>query len=509
MSFDHLPIELVHDITGCLPSTDYNTDSRVSKISTDLNTVSRVSKKFRAAAEPHLYRNLVFHVNGESRVRWLLATLLHRPKLAAYIKSIQVLGPIPSNVVTPATASPRPSCDMNGYFEHAGTALDTAILDICGPHPDLARGRSSWREAVSDDDYFEGSLALIVFMAINIKLFTFRPLHFRPEGDCLVPEAGKMMGTFMSVVLTDLARISYAPGFPQIRRLRNLEFLHITSPLCWYLCMLPSLKTIQVNSPVYIHSVGTNNNNLRNLFIVDPTSSQFHLGKPLGDRIPPNLVKLTYRTVFNRLLADTYQQFVEMLITDCPQLEYLEFGFITRSTLPPEMNMDPNVRLLRNIRRLSRLRRLRIDVDLLADHANNWDALLTETYLLPPRLKDLELTNVCPVHLEGFIDRLLPPNDFEALRYSAPILLIEWQRWFVYKESLPVNLWEKRMNSLSGLVIQQIFSSKSSMCGAMRDCTTLFILSMLSIELKFLLSEVRFNDIISRAKSTHSSPSNM
>jgi hypothetical protein len=444
MSFDHLPIELVHDITGFLPSTDYNTDSRVSKLSTDLNTVSRVSKKFRAAAEPHLYRDLVFHVNGVSRVRWLLATLLHRPKLAAYIKSIQVLGPIPSNVVTTATASPRPSCDMDGYIEHAGAALDTAILDICGPHPDLARGRISWKGTVLADDYFESSLALIVFMAINIKLFTFRPLYFRPEVDCLVPEVGKIMGTFMSIVLNDVARISYAPGFPQIRRLRNLEFLHITSPLCWHLCMLPSFKTVQVNSPVHIHSVGTNNNNLRNLFIVDPTSSQFYLGKPLGDRIPPNLVKLTYRTIFDRLLADTYQQFVDMLIIDCPQLEYLEVGFITKSTLPPEMNMDPNVPPLRNIYRLSRLQRLRIDVDLLADHANSWDALLTDTYLLPPRLEDLELTNVCPMCLEGFIDKLLHPNDFEALRYSAPILLVKWQRWFVYEESLPEGLWEKR-----------------------------------------------------------------
>jgi hypothetical protein len=43
----------------------------------------------------------------------------------------------------------------------------------------------------------------------------------------------------------------------------------------------------------------------------------------------------------------------------------------------------------------------------------------------------------------------------------------------------------------------------------MRDCTTLLILSMLSIELKFLLFEVRLNDIICQAKSTHLSPSHM
>jgi hypothetical protein len=509
MSFDHLPSELVHDITGFLSSTDYNTDSRVSKLSTDLNTVSRVSKKFRAAAEPHLYRDLVFHVNGVSRVRWLLATLLHRPKLAAYIKSIQVLGPILSNVVTTATASPRPSCDMDGYIEHAGAAIDTAILDICGPHPDLARGRISWKGTVLADDYFESSLALIVFMAINIKLFTFRPLYFRPEIDCLVPEVGKIMGTFMSIVLNDVARISYAPGFSQIRRLRNLEFLHITSPLCWHLCMLPSLKTVQVNSPVHIHSVGTNNNNLRNLFIVDPTSSQFYLGKPLGDRIPPNLVKLTYRTIFDPLLADTYQQFVDMLIIDCPQLEYLEFGFITKSTLPPEMNMDPNVRPLRNIYRLQDSK----------DCASMWTFSPTMptagTHYSPTptcyhpgwKIWNSPMSALCA--LKDSSTNSFPQTISKRCATVRPYFWSNGNAGLCTRSRCRKVCGKNETNSLSGLALQQIFFSKSSICGAMRDCTTLLILSMLSIELKFLLFEVRLNDIICQAKSTHLSPSHM
>ena len=168
MSFDRLPIEIVHDVAGFLPSTD-------------CTTVSRVSKTCRAAAEPHLYRDPVFFVNCEIRVRWLLATLLHRPKLAAYIKSIKFLGRTPSYMVATATASPRPSCDACEYIEDARAALDTAMLDICGSQPDLAWRRSSWKGAVLADNYLEGSLALIVCMAVNIKVFAFRPWYFRPE----------------------------------------------------------------------------------------------------------------------------------------------------------------------------------------------------------------------------------------------------------------------------------------------------------------------------------------
>ena len=243
------------------------------------------------------------------------------------------------------------------------------------------------------------------------------------------------MGTFMSIVLRDVARISYAPGSQQIRRLRGLEFLYIDSRICWHLCMLPSLKTVLVNCPLEIHSVGTNINNLRNLFIADFTSSLFYLGKPLGDSIPPNLVKLSYRTKFDPILADTYQQFIDMLITDCPQLEELEFGFTTLSTLSRDVHCIVNP--LRNMNRLSRLQRLRIDMDLLAYHANIWDELLTDTYLLPPRLRSLELTNICHWCLGGFINNLLCPNDIEVLRHNAPILSVKEQSWAMYVESLP------------------------------------------------------------------------
>ena len=295
------------------------------------------------------------------------------------------------------------------------------------------------------DDYLEGSLALIVCMAVNIKVFAFRPWHLRPEEDYFVPELATSMGTFMSIVLRDVARISYAPGSQQIRRLRGLEFLYIDSRICWHLCMLPSLKTVLVNCPLEIHSVGTNINNLRNLFISDSTSSLFYLGKPLGDSIPPNLVKLLYRTKFDPILADTYQRFIDMLITDCPQLEELEFGFTTWSTLSlsREMNMHCIVNPLRNMNRLSRLQRLRIDVDLLAYHANFWSELLTDAYLLPPRLRSLELTNICHECLDDFLNCLLCPHHFEWLRHNAPILSVKDQSWAMYVDSLPKVVDEK------------------------------------------------------------------
>ena len=124
-----------------------------------------------------------------------------------------------------------------------------------------------------------------------------------------------------------------------------------------------------------------------------------------------------------------------MLITDCPQLEELEFGFTTLSTLSRDVHCIVNP--LRNMNRLSRLQRLRIDMDLLAYHANIWDELLTDTYLLPPRLRSLELTNICHWCLGGFINNLLCPNDIEVLRHNAPILSVKEQSWAMYVESLP------------------------------------------------------------------------
>ena len=425
MSFDQLPIEIIHSITGFLPSRYFS-------------TVSRVSKICRAAAEPHLYRDLVFCVAHKRRVRWLLATLLHRPKLAAYIKSICVVGLRPPHMVMTATFPPRPSCDMGGYIEHAGTALDTAIQDICGSQPLLASQRNSWKGAVLNDDYFEGSLALIVCMAINVKSIALVPLFPKPEVGWVAPE----VSTFMSMVLKTVTLASYVPGSQQIRSLGSLENLDIISTDGWHLNMLPSLKKLRINSPVAINPVVTNNNNLRDLHIVDITSSQFYFGRPVGGSIPPNLVRLLYRLKFDRLLADTYQQFVDNLITDCPQLKELDFGFTTssvlpRDLLPRELHAHRIERPLRNMYRLSRLQKLRIDVDLLAYHTNIWDALLTDTCLLPPRLRSLDLTNVCDWCLKGFIYKLLPPNGSEALRDSAPILLVKEQSWAVCVESLP------------------------------------------------------------------------
>lgn len=108
MSFDRLPIEIVHDVAGFLPSTD-------------CTTVSRVSKTCRAAAEPHLYRDPVFFVNARSAFAgflplcynaqslqhtssrsnsldeplhiWLQPQRLHRDQAAMRANTLKMLGP--------------------------------------------------------------------------------------------------------------------------------------------------------------------------------------------------------------------------------------------------------------------------------------------------------------------------------------------------------------------------------------------------------------------------------
>ena len=149
MSFDGLPVEIVHGIAGFLTKTD-------------CTTVSRVSKTCRAAVGPYLYRDPVFFVNCKIRVRWLLATLLHRPKLAAYIKSIKFLGSPPPYMVATASASPRPSCDASEYIEDARAALDTATLDMWFSTGSGVATKLPKR-AVLADNYLQGSLALIFF----------------------------------------------------------------------------------------------------------------------------------------------------------------------------------------------------------------------------------------------------------------------------------------------------------------------------------------------------------
>lgn len=158
MSIDALPTELDNRILTFL---DHDA----------LNTVSKISNTYGRVAEPYLYRHIKHTTSHEVNMRWLIVTLLHRPELAAHIKTIEFFED--HRTRDGIFIDAQRTVQLSILLEQAVDKLHQTIRNMLGSKADKAELQVSWLGAILADDYVEGSLALIVCLAHNIESLIF------------------------------------------------------------------------------------------------------------------------------------------------------------------------------------------------------------------------------------------------------------------------------------------------------------------------------------------------
>lgn len=79
-------------------STELDNNVAQHLVIKELSALSRTFKYYRALAEPHLYKDVLFSTEQIYRIWFLLCTIVQRPSLAEHIRSFTltrepVLGP--------------------------------------------------------------------------------------------------------------------------------------------------------------------------------------------------------------------------------------------------------------------------------------------------------------------------------------------------------------------------------------------------------------------------------
>lgn len=154
MSFEGLPTELDSHVLSFLEIPE-------------LSAMSMVSKTYRRVAEPYLYRQLICSTESPLSVRWLLITMIQRPELAAYIRSITLDQSTFSGKRTCEKAEKAAGC-LEGYCQ----AIQMIIYDILRPPRDTADNCLFWFSQALSDDYLEASLTVVICPSTNIESIT-------------------------------------------------------------------------------------------------------------------------------------------------------------------------------------------------------------------------------------------------------------------------------------------------------------------------------------------------
>jgi hypothetical protein len=216
MSFGALPTELDQCILRLLDKAE-------------LHNISKVSKYLRGIAEPMLYRDLSLKTGQDTKVRLLLLTLIARSDLARRTMTVGLSGTQPSDYRLRHRRSTAFSRIRNS-FDALHTAISEAVMakyasdEIC----------VSWLGAILSDECMEGSLALIIYLATNIRSVTIET----PD-TCY----GSCLGKFLASLNNG------DPAAPQ--RLSQLQDVKLRASTTVVVPIFQSMRSLAIDSGAY------------------------------------------------------------------------------------------------------------------------------------------------------------------------------------------------------------------------------------------------------------------
>lgn len=357
MSLDILPTELDLLVLGFLRQAD-------------LATVCGVSRNYHKTAEPLLYRNIVIENNLHARARVLLLTLIARGELAASAKSLTVANDV------------KRDARSQGYrfsdVERAKPFLQQVMNRAVGPGATTEKIRLRWMKKILSDCGAQGSLAVVVYLAINIET-----ISYGTNGIARALRFSKFLRAFTK--FEEELHISR----------RNVRHLNICSHTALHISLPLSLETVCIKGSSYLRMCEPFPvlEQLRTLELVACTLDVSTIRNFLDEGRAPNLTKLVIRKTMYRSSQD-YRLLIDILQRNCPKLEVFVFSDLRYGSSA--------IRALRDLNGFGSLKELRIDLDLL-NAIEDRDKLLAPESLLPPNLSTLHITRVKYTHLVDII----------------------------------------------------------------------------------------------------------
>lgn len=404
MSIDALPSELDNRILALL---DHDA----------LNAMSKTSKTYRGVSEPFLYRRIKFTASHDVSMRWLVVTILHRPNLAAHIRTVNFSEDHRTRGDSVVEAQRK--SESSALLEQAIVKLHRTIQTTLGSETGKAEIRVSWMGAVLADNHVEGSLALIVCLAYNIECLT---IMGAVGGGVTTGYYGHLLTSIMWEAFNHF--YSEPSGSLQDSRpFQRLQNFHIKSSSPTKIITLPHLRTIRVENSDEVsisHLFPTNtSHDLHTLEIVDTYCSAKHIQAMFSEHHATELRRLILRG-FSAVPDRSCQPILDALIENCHKLEYLELNLLPWFA-------DEIDRPLTGFGSLVSLSTLRIDLDVLID-LDNPSSFLQLNKLLPPNLRALHITGVPEWEFWSFVDRFYEPGinnlQFFAESYSIRFISI-------------------------------------------------------------------------------------
>jgi hypothetical protein len=199
-----------------------------------LNAVSKVSKYYRAIAEPHLYRSLLFSDNQVKAIHALFLTLISCPDLATHIRLISVshvnCGP---NLIPDNETFYEKFCQKLPVIHHAMTVL----LGTGAPMRLLV----GWMGAIAGSQSIEGCLAFILCSTNNVTSITIEP----PTD----AEHSVLLFEVMSAICHQWT-VGKPEPFHSLKLLRMENFRDVQPPLIPFPDTLSLIKTQHNSSPL-------------------------------------------------------------------------------------------------------------------------------------------------------------------------------------------------------------------------------------------------------------------
>lgn len=203
---------------------DDNIARRLAK--DDLNALSRTNKYYRALAEPHLYRNLVFNTLHIHKIVFLFRTIIQRPALAEHIRSL-----VPSRDLKLDSEYEFTMTEDNEFWQST-----VKIKEIIY---ELTHGRDiklalRWLSRIyQGKSYFDGAPGVVLCLAFNVE-------HLDLEAS-----ASDMMPLTCEILCRPWRDLANDPSaFP----FHKLQYLSVEADSDHELPYLPSLSTLCTKS---------------------------------------------------------------------------------------------------------------------------------------------------------------------------------------------------------------------------------------------------------------------
>ncbi|KAJ8108605.1 hypothetical protein OPT61_g8059 [Boeremia exigua] len=393
MSFDALPTEFDNRILALL---DHDS----------LNAMSRTSKMYRMVTEPFLYRHIELNSGSGVGIRWLVVTLLSRPELAAYTKTIKCLKTEWSSVEKDANSqgTRHPSVSLERLIDK----LRITTSDTLGSDADVAKLRVAWMGAILADDHIDGSLALIASLAHNIESITVAD---KVRQGAITSYYGELLTLVMWEAFNHSYLDSSKSGNSMTtsqgeRPFSKLHHLHLETQSPAQIANLPSLRTLHIEgwddisvSPKFPTGIL---HQLQTLELIDICCNAEQIQGILSEGQATRLRSLVLRKFSP--FRDSCQLIINTLIKDCPGLENLELDVVEWN------DVEGLNKPLKGLASLTSLSTLRIDLDSLADCSNK-NALLKLDTMLPPNLRALHVTGINEAEFMDFLEPFLDASQ--------------------------------------------------------------------------------------------------